>query len=205
MVDKDILWLSFANASRAGDEIDALVQALRDLLADGGLGSYRIDLSTEDEENHETDQGWATGYCLYTFKLVPARGRSINRGTIALGISFWRAEDERGAGWEGADTAKLYVGYSPPRSLGWTPAKLVLDGAGQSLDSAPLSPCRWRGTGPGGLAEAWFFCVRLMALRNRVDLEREVARPLRLLLDGRGDKVAFAESKALLPSSGTDT
>ncbi|MBD8548290.1 hypothetical protein [Sphingomonas sp. CFBP 8760] len=196
--EDDVLWRSFANACRAGEEIDSLVAALREVLADGGLGSLRADVDTEEEYDHETGQGWAHGYCLYSFKVVPARGRAVNRGWISFGISFWRAEDERGDGWPGARVAKLYVGYSPPKAEGWSTENLVLDGTGQSLDVAPMTERRWRGTGPGGMSEAWFFCLRLVDLHSRADLEREVATPLRLLLDGRPEARAFASSMALL-------
>lgn len=198
MDEQDVLWRSFANAGRAGEEIDALIAALREVVA-GGLGALRVDVDTEEEYDHETDQGWVHGYSLYSFKVVPARGRAVNRGWVFFGVSFWRAEDERGTGWPGAQVAKLYVGFCPPKAAGWSTENLVLDGAGQSLDVTPMSEQRWRGTGPGGMSEAWFFCLRLVDLRSRADLEREVATPLRLLLEGRPEARAFAGSKALLP------
>jgi hypothetical protein len=201
MDEQDVLWQSFANASRAGEEINSLITALRDVVADGGLGSLRVDVDTEDECDHETDQGWVHGYSLYNFKIVPARGRAVNRGYLTFGVSFWRAEDERGIGWPGARVSKLYVGFTPPKVGGWSTDNLVVDGAGQSLDVTPMSEHRWRGVGPGGMAEAWFFCLRLIDLRSRADLEREVATPLRLLIEGRPETLAFASSKALLPPS----
>lgn len=203
MSDQDTLWQSYANACRAGVEIDALNVALSEILADGGLGALRLDVDSEDEQELETDQGWAVGYSLYSYKIVPARGRATNRGWANFGVSFWRAEDERGTGWEGAQAAKLYVGYSPPTATGWSAKSLVVDGAGQSLDTAPFSRHRWRGNGSGGMSEAWFFCVRLLALRGRADVEREVATPLRLLLEGRAEERAFANSTALLAPPST--
>lgn len=202
MSDQDVLWRSFANACRAGEEIDSLVAALREVLADGGLGTLRIDVDSEEEHDHETDQGWVEAYYLYSFKIVPARGRAVNRGWLSFGISFWRAEDERGAGWRGAQVAKLYVGFCPPKAGGWSTESLVLDGAGQSLDVESMSGTRWRGKGPAGMSEAWFFCLRLVDLRSRGDLEREVATPLRLLLEGKPEDRAFADSCALLPPAG---
>lgn len=198
MNEEDVLWRSFANASRAGEEIDSLVVALREVLADGGLGSHRIDIDSEEGYDLKADQDWVQGYALYSFKIVPARGRTTNRGWLSLAISFWRPEDERGNGWPGGSLAKLYVGFSPPRARGWSKEDLVLDGAGQSLDAIPRSEYRWSGTGPSGMAEAWFFCVSLLELRSRADLDREIARPVRLLLEGRPDEVAFAGSSAVI-------
>lgn len=203
MSDQDVLWRSFANACRAGEEIDSLMAALHEVLADGGLGALRIDVDSEEEHDLETDQGWVAAHCLYSFKVVPARGRAVNRGWHSLGISFWRAEDERGAGWAGAQVAKLYVGFCPPKAGGWLTESLVLDGAGQSLDVEPMSAARWRGKGPAGMSKAWFYCLRLLDLRSRGDLEREVATPLRLLLEGMPDNRAFAGSRALLPPAET--
>lgn len=199
MPEADTLWQSYANACRAGVEIDALMEALRELLADGGLGSLRIEVDSEENSDLQSDQGWAVGYALYSFKIVPARGRAVNRGYLSLGVSLWRPEDERGAGWDGAQTAKLYVGFSPPRAAGWSTESLVLDGAGQSLDTTPLSSRRWRGTGPNGMSEAWFYCIQLFALHSRTQLEREVAIPLKFLLENRSEEHAFAGSQALLP------
>lgn len=198
MIEHDVLWQSFANAGRAGIEIDALILALRDILADGGLGSLRIDVDSADETDLETEEGWTVGYSLYAYKLIPARGRAVNRGWVTLGVSLWRAEDERGTGWDGAPTAKLYVAYWPPKGDGWTTDNLVVDGTGQSLDTVGHTPWRWRGVGPGSMSEAWFFCVRLLALHSRADLEREVATPLRLLLEQHSDERAFAQSTAVI-------
>jgi len=203
MADQDVLWRSFANACRAGREIDSLVAALREVVADGGLGSLRADMDSEEEQDLETDQGWVHNYSLYSFKIVPARGRAVNRGWAAFGISFYRDEDERGSGWDGARAAKLYVGFSPPRAHGWSVDNLVLDGAGQSLDVIPMSAWRWKGTGPGGMSDAWFFCLRLLDLTSRADLEREVATPLRLLLEGLSEDRAFATSTAVIPPTPT--
>lgn len=199
MTEQDILWQSHANAARAGLEIDALMTALTDLLADGGLGSLRIDVESEYEVNLETEQNWAVGYSLYAYKVIPARGRAVNRGWVTFGVSFWRAEDDRGAGWEGAQAAKLYVAYCPPKGGGWTTDNLFVDGSGQSLDTMPYTPWRWRGTGSGTMSEAWFFCVRILDLRSRGDLDREVAAPLRSLIEGHSDELAFARSTAGLP------
>ncbi len=150
MTEQDVLWQSHANAARAGLEIDALMTALADLLADGGLGSLRIDVESEYEVNLETEQNWAVGYSLYAYKVIPARGRAVN-------------------------------------------------GSGQSLDTMPYTPWRWRGTGSGTMSEAWFFCVRILDLRSRGDLDREVAAPLRSLIEGHSDELAFARSTAGLP------
>jgi hypothetical protein len=198
MTEQDVLWQSHANAARAGMEIDALMIALRDLLADGGLGSLRIDVESEYEMELETEQGWTVGYSLYAYKVIPARGRAGNRGWVTFGVSFWRAEDERGTGWQGAQAAKLYVAYWPSKGEGWTPDNLFVDGSGQSLDTEPYTPWRWRGAGSGTMSEAWFFCVRILDLRSRSDLDREVATPLRSLLEGHPDERAFSGSTVVL-------
>lgn len=206
MTERDVLWQSHANAARAGREIDALIIALRDLLADGGLGSFRIDVESEYEVELETDQGWTVGYSLYAYKLVPARGRAVCRGWVTFGVSFWRAEDERGVGWEGAQVAKLYVAFWPAKGDGWTADDLFVDGSGQSLDTVPHTPWRWRGSGSRAMSEAWFFCLRMLDLRSRADLDREVVKPLRSLLEGHSDERAFALSTAILrpPMVGED-
>jgi len=198
LAEQDVLWQSFANAGRAGIEIDALMLALRDILADGGLGTLRIDVDSEYEANLETDQGWTVGYSLYGYKLIPARGRSANRGWVTFGVSLWREEDERGTGWDGAQISKLYVAYWPPKGDGWTTDNLVVDGTGQSIDTERHTAWRWRGVGPGCLPEAWFFCVRLLALQSRADLDREISTPLRLLLEQQSDERAFAQSISVL-------
>lgn len=198
MTDQDVLWRTFANAERAGVEVDALMSALRDLLADGGLGPLRIDVDSFDSTDHETDQGWSVGYSLDSYMIVPARGRATNRGWASFGVSFWRPEDERGVGWEGARAAKLYVAWWPPKGDGWSTDNLVVDGSGQSVDAAVLDRWRWRGVGGRSMSEAWFFCLRLTSLRSRADLDREVATPLRLLLEGRSPDRAFAGCTALL-------
>ena len=198
MTDHDVLWRSFANVERAGVEMDALMIALRDLLADGGLGQLRIDVDSFDGANHETEQGWSFGYSLYSYRVVPARGRATNRGWVSFGVSFWRPEDDRGAGWDGARTAKLYVAWWPPKGDGWNTDSLVVDGSGQSVDAVVHDRWCWRGVGVRSMSEAWFFCVRLMALRSRADLEREIAVPLRLLLEGRPAERVFAGCTALL-------
>ncbi len=196
----DTLWTSYANAMRAGSEVDALMGALDELLIDE-LGEQRIDERTRDDQGLDEEQDWVESYGLVSHEIVLKRGRSPKRGRIEYAVSLWRKEDERGTAWMGARQSKLYVAYVPPKAEGWFPDTLLVDGNGESPEARPMSTRRWTSNRSGLMAGAWFFCVRLLALQSREDLMREVVNPLRLMMRGVDEDLAFANASATLGPS----
>jgi hypothetical protein len=185
----DTLWNSFSNATKAFTEAEALLEALGESLS--SMPGTPVDPGLAEEDWNEGD--WVTGYYLNDFPL--ARNRLKLRGTVSAAVSFWRAEDEVGAGWEGAQLAKLYVGFAPaPRC--WGRDTLYVTGSGAADHLQRLSGHRWAGI--GSMANSWLFCARLHDLQSRDDLQREIVVPMQKLLAGVADSEAFAHCRSSL-------
>lgn len=191
----DMLWQSFANCHSASEEAEALQEAIETAVAECALGQVR---QSDDEWTYsygpDEGEGWLTSYSVQSIRIrevgLPARAR----GTLSIGISFYRPEDRAGDDWPGGRRAKLYVGVAPTPKA-WDADSLLVDGSGRSEIVAPVSSYRW---GRPSSSDAWFFCLALDAIDSREALTRDVMGPLRTLLAGGDEQTAFAECRSLI-------
>lgn len=204
----DPLWNSFANVVRFGEEAEATMAALEEAL--GAITSLPIDVSNTVEDDILqpvlSDDEWVITAWYNTYQIKHPKRQIGPSGRVTVSISFWQPQDEIESGWPAARQAKLFVAYTPRKSAAWDFSNLWVNGAGGSSTSA-TSNYRWlRGAG-GDTDCAWFFCVRLAEITSRAAVERELIQPLQLLLNGRSEEEAFAESTAILkpPMSRTST
>jgi len=194
----DTLWQSFANASAAVGEAEALQSAIEQALADGAAVGLRADETDWTYESWSDEEDWIASYMIQSIKVRDVGVKGAARGMLSFALSFYRPEDRSGEGWPGGHRAKLYVGLAPSRTR-WDEDTMVLDGSGASAVTEVRGGCRWwRRNVPA----AWFFCVALDAIDSREALVREVMRPLGALVSGAEEAAAFDGCTAtLVPAS----
>lgn len=190
----DNLWQSFANANAAIVEMEAIRSAIEAAVAEGALASVR---PSDDRWQYDAwcdDGEWVYSYALQSIRIKEVGPRGPARGTLSIGISFFRPEDNAAGSWIGGRRAKLYVGVAPTARQ-WDIDSMVVDASGRSEKAEASSPFLWRRT---DAREAWFFCVELGKITGRDVLFREVIRPLGSLLAGGGEEEAFAGCEGTL-------
>lgn len=193
----DDLWLSFDNCLKAYGEIDSLVEAINRLLAAGLPAAITMDASSMDDDTIDYTKWKIEPYYLWSHKLRAKKQGKKRLGSVSFAASFWRQEDNLEPAWHAAKAAKLYVGYASPDE-DWGVEDLFIDGQGNSPSAKLRSDYVWEW--PDGIppVTAWFFCVRLLDLQTRSDLEREVIVPLVKLYLGDADAESFMGTRSTL-------
>lgn len=194
----DTLWQSFANANRAALEAEAVIAAFQQAIEEGELGPIRPSDEEWGQDGWTDEEDWVASYSIESIRIREHRVGGAARGTLAIAVSFFRAEDLAGDRWPGARLAKLYVGVAPTNTA-WSVDTLFIDGGGQSDVAAPAGKYLW--ARPDAKRGAWFFCVALSAIDSRAALSREVLTPLARLLAGDPPDSAFDDATATLPTA----
>jgi hypothetical protein len=179
----DLLWRSASNVRRVSNQLDAIVSEVESLLEEPL--SFKVELRDREDGNlADGDDEWI--YTYYWFRYhVRSRGKSgklSHLGYVIFAISLWRPEDEQNQGWIGAQSAKLYVGFSPD-DYDFS-EYFYLDGSGKNAIAKANPPYIWSfGEDRKSSHLPFFFCLPLLNLGSREDLRREVIRPLSDLLE----------------------
>lgn len=186
MANADDLWRSASNLRHASPQLNAILSEIESLIEEPTL-SFLVSSKdwTDGYLSNEPDQ-WLYPYYWfrYPIRIREENGKRSRSGFIVFAISLWRPEDEDGRGWVGAQSAKLYVGFSPKDDPNFS-QHLHLNGSGKNPSGKSKPPYLWLfGSNKGnnfGL-DPFFFCMPLLQIESRQDLKREAIEPLSELL-----------------------